>query len=209
MAKIDVDGDGIGEYGTLAEMTGTEGVRMDATGSKRGPVIYPPVLSPALANVDSVGVVTKSGYAFRITLPGENGAAVREGKPGYTTGGSCAWHPCPGRNPKPCERCANPPPLVHYPGAPCSGPVDPDAAEVRWCAYAWPVAAGNSGTRAFYVDQDGEVWQTANALLSLSGVNGGPAWDAALPQGTGNGWVALPKGASHTGRDGNVWIRTN
>jgi hypothetical protein len=156
-------------------MTGNEGVRLDATGTKRGPLISPPILSPALANVDARGIVTKSGYAFRISLPAEDFGAARE-----------------------CR------------GSALSAPVDVDAAEARWCAYAWPVAVGNSGKRAFFVDQDGEVWQTDNAVVTYTGmVNGTPAWDAALPAGTGTGWVSAPKGASHTGRDGNVWKRTN
>ena len=59
---MDVAKDGIGEYGTFAEMTGTEGVRTSADGASRGAVLSPCVLSPALANVDANGIVTKSGY---------------------------------------------------------------------------------------------------------------------------------------------------
>lgn len=85
--KIDVDGDGIGEYGTFAEMTGTEGIRTDAAGSTRSAPVSPPVLSPALANVNAQGIVTRYGHCFRIYLPGEGGSAVREGRAGYWTGG--------------------------------------------------------------------------------------------------------------------------
>lgn len=72
------------------------------------------------------------------------------------------------------------------------------------------MATANSGVRAFYVDQDGDVWQTANVVPRYSGLGFTvPVWDAALPAGTGYGRVAMPKGPSHTGRDGNVWGRTN
>jgi hypothetical protein len=99
------------------------------------------------------------------------------------------------------------PPPTAVPGTPFTGPVDADAAEVRWCAYAWPVAAGNSGTRVFFVDQDGEVWQAPNAALTYSGTAGAPPWNAALPAGTG--WTSLPQGSEHAGRDGGTWRRTN
>ncbi len=95
------------------------------------------------------------------------------------------------------------------PGTPLTGPVDTDAAERCWCAYAWPVAAGNSGDRIFFVDQDGDVWQSPNAAKTCSGLLGGPAWDAAMPSGTGSVWAPLPAGDSHRGRDGNPWKRMN
>ena len=85
--RIDVDGDGVGEYGTLGEMTGTDGVRTNADGTSRGDCIKPPVLSPALAGVTSHGLATKSGHAFRIFLPAARGGAVREERAGRWTGG--------------------------------------------------------------------------------------------------------------------------
>jgi hypothetical protein len=72
-------------------MTGTEGIRTDATGSTRGGPVSPPILSPALANVNAQGIATKCGYCFRISLPAEGGGAVREGVAGVWTGG-----PAPG-----------------------------------------------------------------------------------------------------------------
>ena len=50
-------------------------------------MLEPPILSASLANADAAGIVTKSGYAFRIFLPGPTGGAVHEGKAGYWTGG--------------------------------------------------------------------------------------------------------------------------
>ncbi len=85
--RADIDGDGVGEYGTFGELTGTDGVRADAAAANRGDPLTPPILSPALAAVSEQGIVTKSGYAFRIHLPGPRGTATREGKAGWHTGG--------------------------------------------------------------------------------------------------------------------------
>lgn len=172
----DLDGDGIGEFGTLGEMTTAAGIRADAAATTRGAPVNPALLSPALAAVDENGIVTKSGHAFRIFLPGPKGKAIHEG--------------------------------MAAPAAPFSGPLDPDAAETTWCAYAWPVSAGNSGQRVFFVDQGGDVWQTSNADSRYSGFLAAPEWDAAMPAG-GKGWAPTPQGTEHRGRDGNLWKRTN
>jgi len=85
-ARCDVDGDRIGEFGTFGEMTGTEGIRTDATGAMRGSRISPALLSTALAAMNEDGVVTKAGYCFRIFLPRAGGGAVHEVKGGTLSG---------------------------------------------------------------------------------------------------------------------------
>ena len=98
------------------------------------------------------------------------------------------------------------------PGDPLTGPVDPDAAEVRWCAYAWPVAWYAKYPeihRVFLVDASGGVWQTSNLDRRYVGSSAGPSWDAAMPEdGWGAGW-APPRTAvaDYRGRDGNTWRR--
>lgn len=77
---MDLDGDGVGEFGTFGEMTAAAGLRAGPSGETRRAPLSSPVLSPALANVDGQGIVTKSGYAFRIFLPGKEGEPVREGR---------------------------------------------------------------------------------------------------------------------------------
>jgi len=37
-----------------------------------------------------------------------------------------------------------------------------DAREIRWACYAWPVAAGRTGRRAFATNQSGEIIQHDN-----------------------------------------------
>lgn len=68
---IDANQNGAGEYGTFAELAGRVGVRGGAV------KISPPVLSTAFGNVEN-GIVTRSGYCFRMLLPGEHGVAVPE-----------------------------------------------------------------------------------------------------------------------------------
>lgn len=77
MRLIDQDNDGVGEYGWLAEMTGTVNVR-DATGPHGGPIIDPPSAAKSIGLVNVNGVVPKSGYLFRISLPGAGGLGVNE-----------------------------------------------------------------------------------------------------------------------------------
>jgi len=174
-ARCDLDGDGTGEYGTFAEMTAAAGIRGDLLGRSRGAPLDDFYLSPALANADADGVVTKSGYAFRIFLPAKGGGAAREGRGGH----------------------------------PLDRPVDIDAAETSWCAYAWPVASKVRDHRVFFVAGRGDVLSSSNDDLRYLGPDRGPAWDGAFPAGRGAGWAAPPEVNSYAGRDGNVWRRTN
>jgi prepilin-type N-terminal cleavage/methylation domain-containing protein len=95
MRLIDQDNDGVGEYGWLAEMTGTVNVR-DSTGPHGGPIIDPPSAARSLGMVNVNGVVPKSGYLFRISLPGAGGAGINEAPNGGSPGGE---------SPDLCETC--------------------------------------------------------------------------------------------------------
>ena len=177
--KIDTDSDGIGEYGTFIELTGTEGVRKGFTAATKlstfasqGTPVNPAILSPSLASVDAVGFVTKAGYAFMIFLPGAAGAFVHE-----TYGGTAA----------------------------ISAAIAVDMSETTWCAYAQPVALNNSGVRRFFVNQSGDVLQSANEVAAAQGtttaINGNSAFTGATITS------AIAVGTS--GSDGDVWKVTN
>lgn len=60
---IDLDHNGVGEYGFFAELAGAEPLRGENT------ILRPPVLSSAFGNIDAYGNATRSGYHFRIYLP--------------------------------------------------------------------------------------------------------------------------------------------
>jgi prepilin-type N-terminal cleavage/methylation domain-containing protein len=74
---IDVDRDGVGEFGWLAEMSGALAVR-DAFGPHAGPVFTPPILAGSLGEVDPNGMVQKAGYVYRMVLPAAGGAGLGE-----------------------------------------------------------------------------------------------------------------------------------
>ncbi len=165
---VDVNQNGAGEYGCFAELTGEVGVRgPDAVLTDQK--ITPPVLSRAFSK-HTDGVVIRSGYCFRIFLPGKGGAPVSE----------------------------------HTDGTGMKGiAVDPARAEVLWCCYAWPIEAGVTGQRAFFVNQAGDVLAAPNAGNAYSGKDKPPAAPAAF--GPGEGHLERPPTANQTGTDGQRW----
>jgi len=69
---IDVDGDGRGEFGFLAELSGAVALpRSDSA-------LQPPVISGAYRIVRPDGTASRSGYRFRLFLPDAQGHGVRE-----------------------------------------------------------------------------------------------------------------------------------
>jgi hypothetical protein len=72
---VDVDGNGTGEYGFLAEMAGTQNVRGGAS------PIEPALMSSKSGELDH-GQVERWGYRFIVLLPDRNGRAVGEDKTG-------------------------------------------------------------------------------------------------------------------------------
>lgn len=74
-SAIDVDGDGAGEYGTFAELSGGCTLR----GTTR--TLNPPVLSSSFRRVQR-GVVERAGYFFAIFLPDATGQGLAENHEG-------------------------------------------------------------------------------------------------------------------------------
>jgi hypothetical protein len=69
---VDVDADGAGEFGGFRELSGGTELRGEPG---RGP-LDPAVLSGAFRNPDALGVVSRSGYRFRILLPEADGQPI-------------------------------------------------------------------------------------------------------------------------------------
>ena len=76
-AKADVDSDGTGEFGMFRELSGAVGVRTSATGTA-GNILNPAVLSGAFRTLNSNAEVSRSGYHFKMFLPGAAGIGVEE-----------------------------------------------------------------------------------------------------------------------------------
>ena len=70
-SRADNNNNGVGEYGTFGEMSGSIGVR-------QGALLNPPVLSTAFRAVNANGEVSRSGYLFAMYLPDNSGAGLPE-----------------------------------------------------------------------------------------------------------------------------------
>jgi hypothetical protein len=116
---VDLDGDGVGEIGTLGELTGFDALRGRAANGR----FDPPILPPSIRPTGSHGTAARAGYLFRLYLPGRDGAWLRVDED--------------------------------------AGRLDVDAAETRWCAFAWPAHHDAETTRTFRIDETGRVTATA------------------------------------------------
>jgi prepilin-type N-terminal cleavage/methylation domain-containing protein len=79
--------------------------------------------------------------------------------------------------------------------------VDPANCETMWACYAWPISFGNTGNRAFFVNQRGEILQTKMDAAQYNGTGAAPTFDAALTAADMGAAAAI--GA--VGQDGNTW----
>ena len=115
----------------------------------------PAIVSPALANIDATGFVTKAGYAFMMFLPDAAVPAKFTHEVGPAAAASLAGG---------------------------TGSVGVDLSETTWCLYAQPVARGESGNRRFFVNQSADVMQSTNEGKKYQGcaavINGNSAFRA-------------------------------
>jgi prepilin-type N-terminal cleavage/methylation domain-containing protein len=82
-ARADENNNGVGEYGTFGEMSGSIGVRGNA-------ILNPPVLSTAFRTVNTNGEVSRSGYLFAMYLPDAAGDGLAEVSGGGADGATDA-----------------------------------------------------------------------------------------------------------------------
>ena len=83
--------------------------------------------------------------------------------------------------------------------------VDAGQAETLWCCYAWPQVQGNSGKRAFFVNQSGDVLATNGIAAAYSGVTAMPLHTAAFLTGT-SGFLGNSVASNSIGNDNNRWV---
>lgn len=136
---IDTNSNGFGEFGYLKELAGGIGLR-DASGSASSDHLKPSFLSPAF-NVIATQAGVPGGMARRSGYHFQLylPSSLRAGIPEADAGGVNTSAPHAGNS------------------------------ESLWCCYAWPMTYGTSGTRAFFVNQSGEVLGTRNNLQRYSG----------------------------------------
>jgi hypothetical protein len=100
--------------------------------------------------------------------------------------------------------------------SPVAGPaegVDADASEVLWRCYAWPEKAGQTGQRAFFLDQEGDLYFLANTRdvtrrpYEGTCADGGrqPTFDAISE--TAGDFDSHPPATGGLSSDGELWQR--
>jgi len=182
-SAIDSDADGGGEYGSFGELSGADPLRVSAAGVPAAGVVgtdelNPSVLSAAFGNVVN-STVQRSGYIFQMWLPQPTAGGATPAATEDPNGGFQGVNPFP----------------------------DPNNCEVMWLCYAWPIQAGNSGNRTFFINQEGDLLQFANRNGAYDGdpATGGvaPAFDAVF---SAAGDIGSPLGINGVAtNDGNVW----
>jgi prepilin-type N-terminal cleavage/methylation domain-containing protein len=152
---IDSDADGGGEYGYFAELAGVKPMRDSVAGVPAigATNLTPAVLSSSFGTMSvaagvTEGTVVRSGYCFKMYLPGTTAGGVTPGVPEDLAGGNTA-----GSLP------------------------DPDNSEILWCCYAWPVSVTQTGNRCFFMNQEGDLLQTQNRVAPFTTVIAGPTFD--------------------------------
>ena len=146
---IDTDADGGGEFGFFGELAGSAPLRVFDPAAAPGAVsaildpngmqLDPPILPTGFQDTELVGgeaVVARGGYLFKIYLPGPVAAGDIAGVP---------------------ESGA-----ARVGGATAGNMPDSDNCEILWSCYAWPETLEATGNRAFFINQEGDLLQTAN-----------------------------------------------
>lgn len=178
--SIDTDRDGASEYAYFGELCGKIPARIAGAGGPAAGIVGQDELAPS-SLVSSMGavagsVVVRTGYCFQIWLPAATIGGAIAGIAEDVTGGKTAG-PFP----------------------------DSDNGEAIWCAYAWPLKAAGTGNTAFFINQTGQLLQTANhGPTAYSGPAVGPRCDAAFSAPNDMGSLIAINGLIAS--DGNAWV---
>ena len=177
-AAIDSDSDGGGEYGFFGELAGTDEVRVD---DGAGAVI---VSTDVNDTIDPPMLSSQFGDV--------NTSVV-------TRSGYVFQIFLPDANNDGAAEAAG--------GGMGTTVVDSDNSEIFWAAYAWPLDAGQTGNRAFFINQEGDLLQFNNRIAApYSGAAAGPAWTAAFANGqTAADGMGSDIAAGAQGEDTNTW----
>lgn len=83
--------------------------------------------------------------------------------------------------------------------------IDANVAENFWCCYAWPLTTGQTGRRAFFINQRGEIMVSDNINQGYDGAGTIPAPDAAYPP-TAAGRIDQNVTPGQPASDGGTWV---
>jgi len=193
---VDTDADGGGEFAYFGELAGTAFLRIydPATDAPAigADALEPSILGTSFGDIvtdgNGTGVVERSGYFFQMWLPDAVALGV---VPAFPEDGT---------------------PLVG--GAQVGSLPDSDNSEIIWACYAWPVDAGQTGNRTFFVNHEGDLLQFLNANETYEGLAAAtmPDFDAAMSDVTGGGDLSCRLGITamitadgEAANDGNTW----
>jgi prepilin-type N-terminal cleavage/methylation domain-containing protein len=175
---IDTDGDGSGEYGCFGELSGVQPCRITAAGVAAAGVAGTDELNPSVLSA-AFGNVTTS----LVTRSGYNFQI---------------WLPDASGGRVPMAEDATGGFAAAFPGS--------NDGEVLWCAYAWPVQFNQTGNRAFFVNQSGDIYQYNNRGAVV--YTGAFAWvgDEIFSVATDMGSPVCNSVTGVLGTDGESWV---
>jgi type II secretory pathway pseudopilin PulG len=180
---IDTDADGAGEFAYFAELAGTVPQRV-SNGVPAAPaagaaidLMNPPILGNAFGRLTG-GRVSRQGYFFQMWLPAATAGGLIAGIAEDATGGKIA---------------------APFP--------DPANGQAMWCCYAWPVERTRTGTRAFFVNQYGDLLQCLNRSgVTFTNTTSVPNFDDAYTT-AGSMGSAVRVGLANAA--GHIWAPMN
>lgn len=172
--SIDTDSDGRAEFAYFGELAGTVPTRIAGAGGPAAGVVGVHELAPSPL-LSSLGWVNSS-------VTTHSGYVFQIWLPDVA-GAGIAEDPTGGKT---------------------AGPFpDSNLCEDVFCAYAWPIRAGATGNKCFFINQDGLIVQTLNrGAGAYSGIAGGPASDAAFAVA---GAISNQHAVNGVGADGRNW----
>lgn len=173
--SVDTDSDGRAEFAYFGELAGTVPTRISIAGAPAPGVVGVHELTPSPL-LSSLGAVSAS-------VATRSGYVFQIWLPD-AAGAGIAEDPSGGKT---------------------AGPFpDSNLSEEVFCAYAWPMRAGATGNKCFFINQDGLIVQTLNrGPGAYSGVAGGPAADAAFAVA---GSIQSAHALNGVGVDGRTWV---
>ncbi len=130
-ARVDVDGDGVGEFAALFELAGKASPRLKGEGS------FAASLPLSFSDEGPNKRLRVGSYLFELWLPAKGGGWISARKLGE----------------------------LH-------DDIDVDAAEQRWCAFAWPThrVFPAEGPDCFFVDARGEIYGCVDEATHWGGL---------------------------------------
>jgi len=177
--EVDQNGNGAGEYGLLGELAGDIAMRPATTR-----IASPTYVSQQFRTGGNAGTGTsqKSGYLFSLFLSNATAGDDQSAGDDQTLGGTATT------------------------GGAAADLAAVPIQESSFALYAWPAELRNTGARAFFINEVGQVYTTKMLAVTYdgSGTASRPAANAAYVA-SGKVFKAKISSGATVGNDGNQW----